>query len=72
MRLIHRGARMLAGGARRGNALLSGLGAALLVVGWLRRRGAPGRRLLYARTLRPGEALRIRLVGSDEEATIEG
>lgn len=70
MDLLRTGARTLAGGARRGNPGLAGLGTALLLVGWLRRRRGPQRRLLYARTLRPGEALRIRLVdpGEDTEA----
>ena len=72
MNLIRTGARVLAGGARRGNGVLSGLGTALLVVGWLRRRAKPRKRLLYARTLRGGEVLRIRLVGSDEELEVEG
>jgi hypothetical protein len=65
--LLRFGARTLAGGARRGNPGLAGLGTALLVLGWMRRRRRPGRDLLYARTLRPGEALRIRMLGPDEE-----
>lgn len=67
MDLIRIGARTLAGGARRGNALLSGLDTALLIVGWLKRRRGPRRRLLFAHTLRPGEALRIRRVDADDE-----
>jgi hypothetical protein len=70
--LIRTGIRVLAGGARRGNSLLAGLGAAATVVGAFRRFAGPRRRLLYSRTLRPGESLRIRLVGSDEELDVEG
>ena len=66
MNLLRAGARTLAGGARRGNPGLAGLGTALLVVGWMRRRRGPRRRLLYARTLRPGDALRIRLIDPGE------
>ncbi|MBM3695030.1 MAG: hypothetical protein FJW79_03735 [Actinobacteria bacterium] len=68
MDLIRSGARALAGGARRGNPGVAALGTALLLVGWMRRRRGPRRRLLYARTLRPGEALRIRLVGDEGSA----
>lgn len=66
------GIRALAGGARRGNALLAGLGTAAAVIGAMRRWRRPGKRLLYARTLRPGESLRIRHVGADEELEVEG
>lgn len=72
MDFIRTGIRALAGGARRGNALLSGLGTAAAVVGAIRRFARPEKRLLYARTLRPGESLRIRHVGSDEELEVEG
>lgn len=41
---------------------MTGLGALVLAVGWLRKLARPRRELLYARTLRPGEALRIRLL----------
>ncbi len=64
-------ARTLAGGARRGNAALAGLGAALLAVGLLRRKAAPRRRLLYARTLSEGEALRITVQGPKDEPESE-
>jgi len=72
MNLFRPGWLALAAGARRANPLAAGLGTALLVVGLLRRRRAPARRLLFARTLRPGEALRVRLLGSDEEIQIDG
>lgn len=67
MDLIRNGARFLAGGARRGNPGLAGLGTALLLYGWMRRRRRPRRELLYARTLRPGEALRIRALTRDQD-----
>jgi len=51
---------------------LAGLGTALLVIGWLRRRRRPRREVLFSRTLRPGDALRIRLLGTDEEPEAEG
>ncbi len=53
-----------------------GLGAALLAMGWVRRLYRPDRQLLFRRTLRKGEAVRIRLLGADDpaegEITIEG
>ena len=53
-----------------------GLGAAMLAIGWVRRLYRPDRQLLYSRTLRKGDVLRIRLLGSDDpaegEVTIEG
>jgi len=54
----------LARGARSGSAALAGLGATLLAVGWLRRR--PKRVLVYSKTLKKGEALRVRLVEPDD------
>lgn len=72
MDFIRTGIRALAGGARRGNALLAGLGTAVAVAGVFRRFAGPRKRLLYARTLRSGESLRIRLAGSDEELEVEG
>jgi hypothetical protein len=72
MDFIRTGIRALAGGARRGNALLAGLGTAAAVVGAFRRFARPEKRLLYARTLRPGETLRIRHVGRDDELEIDG
>ena len=68
MDLIRQGARALFGGARRGSTPLTGLGAALLAVGWLRKLTRPKRELLYSRNLRRGEAVRVRLLGSDDSA----
>lgn len=67
MDFIRIGLRTLAGGARRGNALLAGLGTAAAVIGAFRRYARPARQLLYARTLRPGETLRVRVLGIDDE-----
>jgi hypothetical protein len=64
--LIRSGARALAGGARRGSPGLAGLGTALVILGWMRRHRRPRRELLFARTLRPGDAWRIRLLPDDE------
>ena len=72
MDVIRTGIRALAGGARRGNALLAGVGTAAAVVGALRRFARPRKQLLYARTLRSGETLRIRALGTDDEVEIEG
>jgi len=70
MHLLRTGARTLAGGARRGNPGLAGLGTALLIYGWMRRRRRPKREILYARTLRPGEALRIRALTRDQDPEV--
>lgn len=67
MDFLRTGIRALAGGARRGNALLAALGTAGAVIGAFRRFARPRKQLLYSRTLRPGETLRIRLLGMDEE-----
>ena len=56
------------GGARRGNSALTGLGMALVAVGWVRRLYRPDRELIYSRKLRRGEAIRIRLLGADDPA----
>ena len=74
--LIRDGAKAFFGGARRGSAPLVGLGAALMAMGWVRRLYRPDRELLFSRTLRKGEAVRIRLLDPDSPAegdiTIEG
>ena len=71
---ITRGLKFLARGARTGNAGFAGLGAALVAYGWVKRNARPKRELLFARTLKPGDALRIRLLGpeGDEEVEVEG
>lgn len=76
MDLFKDGARTLFGGARRGNSPLVGLGAAMLALGWLKRLYRPDRELIYSRTLRRGETIRIKLLGEDDptegEIDIEG
>jgi len=69
---IARGLKFLARGARTGNAGFAGLGAALAAYGWMKRKARPKRELLFARTLKPGDALRIRLLDSegDEEIVV--
>ena len=64
--LLKDGARALFGGARRGNAPLAGLGAALMAVGWVRRLYRPDRELLFSRTLRKGESIQIRMLDADD------
>jgi len=59
---LTRGLRYLFGGMRRGQTGLAGVGAAMTVVGWLRRRAAPKRELLWAKNLKDGQAVKIRMV----------
>jgi hypothetical protein len=70
--LLRIGVRALAGGARKGNSALAGLGAAMVAVALLRRAGGPSRRLLYSRTLEEGESLRISVRGSKDEVRVDG
>lgn len=73
-RLAELGVRQLFGGARRGQAGLAGLGAALAIVGWLRERRGPKKQLIYKRKLKPGREIRIRFMRGDtsEELSITG
>jgi hypothetical protein len=59
--LISIGVGQMFRGARRGQALLAGFGAALTILGLLRRYSKSERRLLYARTLKDGESVTVRL-----------
>jgi hypothetical protein len=70
--ILRIGARALAGGARKGNGALAGVGAAMVAIALLRRTGGPRRRLLYARTLEEGETLRIAVRGAREVANTDG
>jgi hypothetical protein len=60
--LLTNGLRYLFGGARRGQTGLAGVGAAMTIVGWLRRRAAPKRELLWAKNLKNGETVKVRMV----------
>lgn len=70
--MVRRGIRLAFRGARRGNTALTGVGSALAAIGLVKRMARPRRELLWAKTLRPGETYRIRVVGSGEEIEIEG
>ena len=48
-------------GARRGQALTAGFGAAVILVGLARRHSSSDGKLLFSRTLKDGEGLSIRL-----------
>lgn len=73
-KLITFGIRQMFGGARRGQAPLAGLGAALAVVGWLRSRNKHDNELLYRRTLRQGEEIRIKFLRGEsaDDITVTG
>ncbi len=59
-------------GLRTGNPGLAVLGAVALVYQWVKAHRRADRELLWATTLKPGQAVRIRSVGSNEEIEIEG
>lgn len=59
-------------GLRTGNPGLAVMGALALVYRWARAHRRPERELLWATTLKPGQAVRIRAVGSGEEIEVEG
>jgi len=67
---LPRGLSLAFRGARRGNTALTGIGAALAAIGFVRRLARPKRELLWSKTLRPGETYRIRVLG--DEVEIEG
>jgi hypothetical protein len=71
-RFVSFGVKQLFGGARRGQPLLTGIGAAISIWG-LFRRFSKDNRMVYSRTLKDGETVRISQVRgaaaiSDEEA----
>jgi hypothetical protein len=72
-RMVTFGVRQLFGGARRGQAGLAGLGAALAIIGWLRDRAEP-KQLLYRRNLKPGEEVRIKFLRGEagDEISVSG
>lgn len=57
-RIFKLGVAALFGGARRGQPALTAVGAAVVIVGWLRRRATP-RSLLFGENLKEGESLQI-------------
>lgn len=74
-RLMALGLRQMFGGMRRGQTPLAALGAAMSVVGWLRQRSGPKRELIYAKNLKEGQALKIRLVRGEtvvDETEVRG
>ena len=72
-KLVSFGVRQLFGGARRGQAGIAGLGAALAIIGWLRDRTEP-KQLLYTRKLKPGEEVRIKFLRGEagDEISVSG
>lgn len=72
-RLVTFGIRQLFGGARRGQAGVAGLGAALAIIGWMRGRNHSSE-LLYKRKLKPGEELRVRFLRGEagDEMSVTG
>ena len=71
-RLISAGVKQLFGGARRGQPIITGIGAVLSIWGLFRRYGRK-EKLVYSRELKDGETLRIPQIRgtaavSDEEA----
>lgn len=72
--MIRSGLTMLFRGARRGDAPLAALGAAMAILGWFRST-KPTKQRIYARTLRDGEAITIKLLRGDTvvgEQRVEG
>jgi hypothetical protein len=58
-RLVSLGVKSLFGGARRGQPIVTAVGAAISIWGLFRRFGK-NEKLVYSRTLKDGETLRIR------------
>jgi hypothetical protein len=67
-RIFGSGATVMFRGARRGQGVVSAFGAAVMIIGWLRNRRDPRRRLVYSRTLEDGEAVTVRLLRGDGPA----
>lgn len=59
--MLRFGLNRLARGLRQANPAQSAIGLALVLIGWSRRRAAPKRRLLYSKSLKPGEELKFRM-----------
>lgn len=61
MNLVAVGLTQLARGLRRAQPGLAALGAAMVVVGWSRRRNTAEEKILYSGGLQPGQALEFRM-----------
>ena len=57
-RILKLGVRQLFGGSRRGQPLVAAAGAAIVILGWLRRRGVADQ-LLFAEDLVEGESMHL-------------
>lgn len=56
------GVQQLLSGLRRGSSGGAGLGAALVLLGWMREHRRPAKERIYSRRLREGETMKIRLM----------
>lgn len=73
-RIIGLGVRQFFGGSRRGQPSVAALGAAVAIVGWLRRRSQEDR-LLFKEDLAAGETLQITFLRNDtvvDRTAVEG
>ncbi len=73
-RIIGLGLRQLFGGSRRGQPAVAAMGAAVALIGWLRRR-SQDERLLFKEDLAEGETLQITFLRNDtivDRTAIEG
>lgn len=74
-RMTALGLQQLFAGARRGQPYVAGLGAAMSIIGYLRGRNGRKTTRVYARKLRTGEVVRVRLLRGEEvvaETDVEG
>lgn len=73
-KLVAFGIRQMFGGARRGQAPLAGIGAALAIIGWLRGRDKHDNELIYKRRLKPGQEVRIKFLRGEsaDDVTVTG
>lgn len=75
-RLVSYAMRKTFAGFRLGQPVIASLGAAVSLIGWLRRRNAgSGKELIYSANLDEGESVRVRFLRGQTvvgEETIEG
>ena len=57
-------------GLRTRSPGLTGIGAALAALAWIRK-SSRGREVLWSKTLRPGDTFRVRLLRADDEVEAE-